>query len=237
MNCLEFRRARMTEPDSLTIEANTHLNECADCQRFFSDMEQFDNSLQSAVEIPVPGDLANRIKLRQAFQQTDPPQQKFRPLRYAMAASLFVIIAAGGAFGHKIYNDAANATKFQVAALDYIDNQLPLLKLQDNVSRAKVTRLVSSFGGKVTGDVSNVKLAELCAVGNRPAAHLIVPGDHGPVSLIYTTDATVWRESKIKDDVYQGVHVPTASGSMAVFGEQDEALDRIIAELGKSISW
>ena len=237
MNCLEFRRVRMTEPDLLTPEASEHLNECVDCERFFSEMENFDKSLQSAVDIPTPGNLKTRIKLRQAFQQPDLPQRSFRPWRHALAASLFLAVAAGGAFGYKIYNDTAIAREFRVAALDYLDHQLPLLKLEESVSRAKVARLVGSFGGHITGDVSNVQLAELCAVGDRPAAHLIVPGEQGPVSLIYTTEATVWRTAAIEDEMYQGIHVPTQSGSMAVFGEQDESLDQIVKQLGKSISW
>lgn len=237
MNCLEFRRVRMTEPDLLTDESSAHLDECADCQHFFSEMEHFDGSLQVAAEIPVPADMADRIKLRQAFQQTEPLQRSFRPLRFAIAASLFVTIAATGAFGYKVYNDAVDAREFRVAALDYIDHQLPLLKLEQSVARTKVARLVSSFGGKITGDVSSIQLAELCAVGDKPAAHLIVPGNKGPVSLIYTTGTKVWRTVAIDNTVYQGIHVPTESGSMAVFGEQDESLDQIIAQLGKSISW
>jgi len=158
-------------------------------------------------------------------------------LRYALAASLFIAVAAGGAFGYKIYNDTAIARECRVAALDYLDHQLPLLKLEESVSRAKVARLVGSFGGHITGDVSNIQLAELCAVGDRPAAHLIVPGDQGPVSLIYTTEAKVWHTAAIDNDIYEGIHVPTKSGSMAVFREQAESLDQIVEQLGKSISW
>ncbi len=237
MNCLEFRRVRMADPDLQTPESSEHLRECADCRHFLSEMDEFDTKLQSAAEIPIPGNLATRIKLRQAFQQSERPQRSPSFWRYAVAASFVITVAAGGAFSYKVYNDVSVAREFRVAALDYLDHQLPLLTLKDSVGRAKVARLVSSFGGQITGDVSNVQLAELCAVGDRPAAHLIVPGDKGPVSLIYTTEAKVWGTATITDDVYQGIHVPTRSGSMAVFGEPDESLDQIVEQIGKSISW
>ena len=68
MNCLEFRRTALSEPGNRTQDYLSHRGECDDCARYADSVGVLDKKIADALRVPVPEDLANRIKLRQVLQ-------------------------------------------------------------------------------------------------------------------------------------------------------------------------
>ena len=57
MNCFEFRRHSLSDPDTMDNEWLHHMKSCTGCTEFYSDIKNFDNKLFAAMKIDVPENL------------------------------------------------------------------------------------------------------------------------------------------------------------------------------------
>ena len=92
MNCLEFRREKLADPQRASGEARSHAFACAACSAFARRFDESERSLALALEVPVPEGLVERILFRAGN-----PQRSWRAL--AAAASVFAALAAGFSVG------------------------------------------------------------------------------------------------------------------------------------------
>src|SRR4030066_388387 len=88
MNCLEFRHACLTEPDSRDSEFRAHAETCRACQAFLEEQRQMEERLRRPPPIAPPAGLAARVMLKQSFAP-----RRWVP-RLAVAATVLMAIAA-----------------------------------------------------------------------------------------------------------------------------------------------
>ena len=86
MNCLEFRRMCLSDPGNRETDYLSHREGCEECSRYSNNVNGLDRKIEQALRVPVPEDLANRIKLRQLMQD-ERGSSRVRPWQYALAAS------------------------------------------------------------------------------------------------------------------------------------------------------
>ena len=196
-----------------------------------------DQTLRDVINVPVPHDLAMRIKLRHAIDEDQRQIPHSRPLRYAIAAMLLVTVSVAGLFGVRSY-DAYALNQFQTQVVDYVKDNPNLLAASNSIPIHELERLVAEFGGTVTGDVGELRFAGTCVVRDRAAVHLILVGAHGPVTVVYSPHAKVNERATIIDNRFDGVLAPAGDyGGMVVLGEPSEPLDAVIERVDRAISW
>jgi hypothetical protein len=54
MNCLEFRREKLADPRRLSREALAHMGDCAACRGFAIEVNENEERIATALEVPVP---------------------------------------------------------------------------------------------------------------------------------------------------------------------------------------
>ena len=238
MNCLAFRRICLSEPSHRSEAFLAHLEECGDCQRFAEGVGVLDGKLRAAMQVPVPKDLAARIKLRHVIGDEE-RTRRVRPWQYALAASLMLSVTIGGFLGYRVYSADRYINELRVAVLDHIKQEPDFLAASNHASPAKFKRVMAAFGGQVMDDVAPVRNAEICALkdNNEPIVHAVLQGKMGAVTVLYLKGDTVKDKVKIDDQRFTGVLLPAGKGNMAVVGERNEPIDVMADKLRKSIIW
>jgi hypothetical protein len=62
-------------------------------------------------------------------------------------------------------------------------------------------------------------------------------GERGPVTIILMPDEKISGPETVEGESVRGVILPVGDGSIAIFGEREEALDNIERKILDSVSW
>lgn len=92
MNCLEFRRSIMIEPDTAETKLLVHANECKACASFMREQQDFEHDLRNVTMMPVPEQLASRILLHQGTEANRQLAHQRRWLATAVSMTLAVAV-------------------------------------------------------------------------------------------------------------------------------------------------
>ncbi len=153
-----------------------HKNECAACAEFAVDMRHIDRTLVEALRVDVPENLASRIILRQSLQKSEVPS-KYRPRRYAIAASLLLTLGLAGG----LYTIISTAP-FHRAVMAHLDGEWDSLVQRQDVSDQKLMSVLDTVGGELKGDIGKIRHASLCDFSEYGGAHLVLEGRKAPSS-------------------------------------------------------
>lgn len=236
MNCLEFRRRILTEPANRDSDYIRHLEDCAECSRFARGADQFERDLRQAMEVAVPIDVASRIKLERTIRD-DEHRRHRAPLRYAIAASVLLTAGVSGYLGYGYYELSSTTQAFKTAVLGHIYMEAHFLEQDLHMQPAAVNQVLAPFGGLLDASFGPVNQATNCPINDRLGAHFVVPGQIGPVSIIYVPEEQTKNGARFSDLRFDGVMVKTGTGSMAVVGERGEPLERTLERVEKNLSW
>ena len=69
MNCVEFRRQLLLDPQVDDVQFRQHASDCMRCAEAQQRALGFESALHSALAVPVPAQLAEAILLRQTTEQ------------------------------------------------------------------------------------------------------------------------------------------------------------------------
>ncbi len=229
MNCLEFRRQSLVDPDAMGEELLRHRKNCSGCAEFYSDMKNFDKKVASAIKIDVPENLRSEILLRQSFK---PDRNHNIFLYYALAASLLIFVTA--AFMTAWHHDESNLNELVIAyvegvhATGYNDSQVDY-QLVDQVLHPLGMRLDSEFGP--------IQVARPCYIRGKAAAHLVMPGTEGPIDIIYMPSEDLEQRIQVTERGNQLILIPCPRGSLAIVGSAGEQLVNVENLLHAASSW
>lgn len=231
MNCLEFRRRCLAEPGNQDNEFVRHKNECAACTDFAEHMRKVNKTLVEALRVDVPENLASRIILRQSLQKSEVPS-KYKPRRYAIAASLLLTLGLAGG----LYTIISTAP-FHRAVMAHLDGEWDLLVQRQGVSDQKLMSVLDSVGGELKGDIGKIRHASLCDFSEYGGAHLVLEGRKGPVVVLLLPEKHIAGAKVVSGDRANGIIVPTNNGSMAIVSNEGEAFHDIARRVRSAVVW
>ncbi len=231
MNCLEFRRRCLAEPGNQDNEFVRHKNECAACTDFAEHMRKVNKTLVEALRVDVPENLASRIILRQSLQKSEVPS-KYKPRRYAIAASLLLTLGLAGG----LYTIISTAP-FHRAVMAHLDGEWDLLVQRQGVSDQKLMSMLDTVGGELKGDIGKIKHASLCDFSEYGGAHLVLEGRKGPVVVLLLPKKDIAGPNVMSGNRSEGILVSTNNGSMAIVGDKDEALHDVERQVRAALVW
>jgi Protein of unknown function (DUF3379) len=239
VNCLEFRRTCLSDPNTETADYAAHRSECGECARFARTIQSVDVKLREAIEVPVPGDLVTRIKMRQLIDD-EQHRRRVRPWQYALAASIMAGVMISAILGYRVYTTRQYVTGLEQAVLQHIKEEPQFLVTGPApVPAARFQQVVAAFGGEVVRSVGSVEHAEICALrhNSEPIAHTVIKGEHGSVTVIYRHGNRVRDEVTFNEGHYHGMLIPAGHGNLAVVGAPGEPLSPLVQKLKSSIIW
>ena len=247
MNCLEFRRISLSEPNTRAEGYLAHRAECEDCARYADSAVALDKKIQDALRIPVPEDLATRIKLRQ-LMQGEQIAPRFRPWQWAVAASIFLVVALSGVVGYQIYTTNQYISRLSVAAVDHTrmerqGNHFVAAHEDPAKQRLRFKQILAAFGGKVMDDtlpeLGPIIHAQVCALMhiNGPVAHVLIQGEAGLITIYYVHGHRLKERKSFRLGQYQGMLIPIGKGNMAIIADPKESLPPVADKLEQTVVW
>jgi hypothetical protein len=234
MNCLEFRRRRLAEPNLGGQDFLQHEIECKKCARFVSEMRELDARLSEALRIGVPVGLERQIKRR--HRELNPG----RPGRHILSLAASVLVSVGITTG--IFYVAVRPPPPQAAVRDHIEKEWESIVKNDEIDSEATAAVLSKIGGMVRDDQGRIKYASLCDFSDYGSAHLVIDGRKGPVLVLimkeqHVAKARFMAKSKPGETMLEGMHTHTSNGSMAIVGQADEELHTVGEFVRNSVFW
>ena len=122
--------------------------------------------------------------------------------------------------------------------LAHMDHEPYALKVTDvPVSDARLARVVAADIARLDHSAGLITYAQSCIVNGHEVPHLVIQGERGPVTILLMPEESVSGPESVVGESIQGVIIPIGNGSIAIFGEREEALDRIERKVLDSVTW
>jgi len=227
IDCIAFKRDCGADPQG--VVANTrllnHQNACAPCADFYQSMLALDLKLSAAFDLPVhEASIEDQLSPTQvhdvnvvAFKK--PLLNRFKP---AFAAAASVLVAAFGVFALQY-----SAPTLANDVVEHIHHEPHLLMLTEaNTSQEKIQMVLKQANVNLVDENLEILSAKLCPLDGQLAAHLVVKGENGPVTVMILPENKT-KAGSIKTKEFNGRIVPAEHGVIAVVGGKRENLNHI----------
>ena len=231
--CEEYREAIAADPSFDGGAA--HLTQCLSCQAFRDEMQALDLKIGRALALSVPNfDMPEPADI-DTSNVTALPQRRFgTPIWLAVAAT--VTLAAFIGF-RMLGSDLSNGTLAE-QILTHIDFEPYSLRVVDEaVSEQRLQRVMSASVATMDHGASLVTYAQSCRINGRDVPHLVIQGEHGPVTILLMPYEKISGPQSIQGENVTGVILPVGNGSIAIIGVDGERLGRIEEQVMNSVTW
>jgi hypothetical protein len=223
MNCLAFRRQLAVDPGTPHEVFRAHRDACAGCAEAYARAATFEQSLRSALAVPVPEGLAERVLLRQTTDQRV-EARKASPGWLALAAAVVLSLAAG-ALG---YHDLA-PRDLGAMSIAHLPHEPQALTARGDVPADQVRQAFARYQVALAAAPQPVSYVHNCPVGANHAVHMVVQRDEGPVTVLYYADRKEPQRSEFRRDGMAGRAVPMAQGTLVLLASQERSFDALEA--------
>ncbi|HET7175446.1 MAG TPA: DUF3379 family protein [Gammaproteobacteria bacterium] len=204
VTCLDVRRLMGAEPQRRDPAVAEHLRGCAACAAFVRDMQALDLRLERAFKVEVPEGLEARIVLDATLKHG---RRAWQPW------------LAAAVVGHIENPEEADALA-------------PDRSLIHDASL--VEGAMSGAGVSLDGGMSDVTYAHTCLFRGERVVHLVVHGDHGPVTILLLPRIHVDQDTPVDEGGFHGVIVPEGRGSIAIVTNNATPVEPMEQELTSS---
>lgn len=234
MNCEEYRQTIAADPSYEGGEA--HLSACSDCRAYRDEMRSFDRRIGRALEISVP---ELRMPGLPDIDTTDvvslPVRRRFTaPVRLAVAAT--VVLAAF--VGLRMIGGNVTYPSLADEIVAHLDHEPYALRVTDKpVSDRRLAKVVPANVATMTHETGLITYAQTCVINGRKIPHLVLQGEHGPVTILFLPDEAIDDAVPLEGESINGVLLPVGGGSVAIIGERDEELETIQNNVVNSVTW
>lgn len=233
MNCDQYREAIAAEP---TFDGGAgHLSECEACQAYRREMLELDEAIGRALAIAVPelavpelpdSDVGNVVAL--------PRRRWSAPAILAVAAT--VVLAAF--IGLRMLDTDPQYESLSDELLAHLEHEPYALRVTDvPVSGSRLASVVPANVADMDHSAGLITYAQSCVIRGREVPHLVIQGERGPVTLLLLPHEKVSAPESFAGEGIKGIILPVGDGSIALFGDREEALDRIGKEVLDSVTW
>ncbi|MFC3123381.1 DUF3379 family protein [Agaribacter flavus] len=220
MDDLTFRRTVYADP--FTKEPEVILAAKADPkkQAFWEELKTMDRSIQQAMNISIPENLAEKLLLRQSISEHAESRQK-RPWYIAMAAS--VVLAT--VLTISMFNQGTSSS-IALDALAHVQHaELESSKYGD-ISMQDVNAKLANYNGSISDAFGEIISANYCYLSSVKSLHLIVQGQKGLLSLfVLPNDKNDPVDPSFSNEAHRGKSFLLESARIIVVGDDNKEVD------------
>jgi anti-sigma factor RsiW len=234
MNCEEYRQSLAADP--AFSGGDEHVADCGACQEFRRRIRALNVDIARALQIDVPP--LDMPELERAgddnVAQLPTPPRSHKLLWFALAAT--VVLAAS--ISVRMTGVFQSYETLGEEVLAHIEHEPAALRVTAApVPDGRLQRVVSAEYAVFDRDAALITYANPCKIDGKPAPHLVIQGEHGPVTVLLMPEHQVTEETLLAGEGMRGVIVPVGNGSIAIVGDSRERLDPIRQNVMNSITW
>ena len=234
MNCKDYKEALTADPGF--EDESGHVDSCASCQAYRTEILALDAKIAVAMSINVPDlkmpelpDLEADKVVSLAARRRMP-----KPVWFALAATVLLAVFIG--VRTPDMNSMGGTLEEQVIA--HLDHEPGALRVTNTpVSDSRLQEVVPGDVAVMNHNAGLITYAQSCIINGKTIPHLVIQGEYGPVTILLMPDEKI-DEAKSLDGInVQGVILPVGNGSIAIIGDREEQLDRIKQNILDSVTW
>jgi hypothetical protein len=122
--------------------------------------------------------------------------------------------------------------------LAHLDHEPGALRVTDApVSDRRLARAVPASVAVFDREATLITYANPCIINGKRVPHLVVQGQHGPVTILLMPEEKVAGATPLDGDSVHGVILPVGDGSIAIIGPREEFLEPIQENVRASLTW
>lgn len=245
MNCLDFKRLALSEPNSRQHSFVEHSENCAQCLKFVGDIRQMDADLTSSVDAEMPSDLIARLQLNQELteeleSEVIAPSAMIR--RYAIAASFTLAVFIAGFMASNQFSSHNNIGEDYQALLagvvEHMNEQVITPVWSVERANANANTLLASYDPAMKLKfLSNLQFSKICPMGRYQGLHASLETADGQVTFAYIKGDSV---GQLRDAGYQGYVSrvkPVRGGNLVIISRTNKSLQEADSQLEKAMYW
>ncbi|MCB1664610.1 MAG: DUF3379 family protein [Pseudomonadales bacterium] len=242
MDDLEFRRRAFANPHDQDPEFLAAAAASPERSRVLSQLQVLDERVSKAARsVPVPKDLAARLKAREV--PAHKPEKTSMRRYFAVAASLIVAIGLILSPGLITARPSAADMKFHDDVIGHVYREIARYSPGlDDISLNQINSVLEETGGHLRDDDQikqmHFKFANGCSIAqNSKGAHIVLDGSRGAVSVIVVHNSPVTTKFDVNDSRFAGKIIPFGEGNLIIVGEKDEPLDVYENMIESAFEW
>ena len=237
MNCEQFAQALGANPNDINAAMHEHVAGCEPCAQLMQELNEFDKVLKAAIDVDVPATLGHREPAGDNVVHLSSRTGGATPIKQPkwMALAAVMVLGIGLAVGTWYGRVSASLPQSLVA---HVKHEPELLTDEwQVVSVAQTERVLTQGGASLNGDIGTVRHAGMCSFRGNKVAHVVIHTDKGPVTVMLLPDEAVQSPTSFDEEGYKGVMVPMGDGSIAIIGNDSEAMDEVRDDVTSNLSW
>ena len=161
-------------------------------------------------------------------------KRSLTPLWFAMAAT--IVLAVSISLRMSGMFDVHGTLADEVLA--HLDHEPGALRVTDvAVSDQQLLRAVPATLAVFSRDAALITYAQPCVINGKQAPHIVVQGQHGPVTIILMPGEKVAEATTFDGENVRGIILPVGDGSIAIVGGREEELEPIQKNVVDSVTW
>lgn len=199
-------------------------------------MQALDLKIAKALQIDVPELVMPELPEVETEMVTALPDRRRRvkPLWFALAATVVLATSIGlrwsGVF--VTYDSLAEEV------LAHVDHEPRALRVTDRaVSDESLLNAIPARQAVFERGDTLVTYAAPCVINGKPVPHLVIQGEHGPVTILLMPEEPLAEAIPLEGRAVHGIILPVGYGSIAIIGDRDEALEPIEENIIDSVTW
>lgn len=227
MNCLEFRRAKLSDPRRLAADALAHLAGCAACAAFACEVDDVERALDDALHVPVPEGLADRVVYR---------ARGARPAYRAWALAAGIVLAI--ALGLSLWNlRPAPSGEYARHAIEHVAMEPESFSTLRNADAKALQVVLQKFGATLKAPLGEVRYIRLCPFEGTLAWHIVFESSEGQATLLLVPGKPLRAGETAAAGGWSALVRPVRTGHYAVVTTSAESAHRFDRKLRENVDW
>ncbi|MDT0602772.1 DUF3379 family protein [Thalassotalea castellviae] len=235
MDDLLFRRNIYADPKTTDPDVISAKNLDPAKQKFAREIEQLDQKIFDALNVPVPEELSEKLILRQSLASHQ-QQKKSTRIKLAIAAS--VAFAIGLTINQLQFSHAYSSVgDYAIAHTNHEASHFNN-NGEATVTLAALNKKMASFNGQFTANLGELMMAEYCRFDGMRSLHLVLKGQKSPVN-IYVVPANdhLAYSKEFTNGELSGLVNDFKTSQIIVVGDLQEPLQQWQQRINKNVRW
>ncbi len=233
MNCEDYRQAIAEDPN---FDGGAgHLSECSGCRTYRDEMRALDVKIGRALALEVPDLVLPDLPGLENVVSLPARRRLLTPTWFAMAATVLLAVFFGVRFAA---DDGVVYESLADEILAHVSHEPSALRVTDiAVSDDHLHEVIPAHIAEMDESAGLITFAESCPINGRNVPHLVIQGEHGPITIILMPNEKISSAIALNDGNRHGVILPVGDGSIAIVAGLDEALDEVQKKVLQSVVW
>ena len=198
-------------------------------------MKALDLKIARALQIDVPPLVMPELPDVDDNVATLPVRRRSKaPIWFAVAAT----VVLGLSIALRMSSVFVEYDSLADEVLAHLDHEPRSLVVTDvPVPERRLQRIVPASMAVFDRDETLITYANPCIINGKRVPHLVVQGQHGPITILLMPEEKVNKETPLDGDTVHGVILPVGGGSIAIIGPREESLEPIQENVRASLTW